>query len=1197
MLDPPDLGVALMPSQSRPRRATASALVFALVVLLLGVAGVPAGAQAAPCDPPVTNPVACENTRPGNPASEWDVAGAGSNTIQGFTTDISADQGGTVRFKIDTPSTNYRLDIYRMGYYGGSGARRVATVQPSAALPQDQPDCLYESSTGLTDCGNWAESASWAVPADAVSGIYFAKLVREDGTAGSSHVVFVVRDDDGGSDLLFQTSDTTWQAYNDYGGNSLYRGQPAGRAYAVSYNRPFVTRGCCSEDWVFNAEYPMVRWIEANGYDVSYTTNVDTERRGGELQEHEAFLSVGHDEYWSAGMRANVEAARGAGVHLAFFSGNEVFWKTRWRTSIDGSGTPHRTLVSYKETHAGAKIDPDPAWTGTWRDPRFSPPSDGGRPENALTGQIFTVNCCPGALTMQVPQAEGRLRLWRNTDIANLPAGGVATLSSNTLNYEWDEDLDNGARPPGLMRLSSATYSGVPKLQDHGSSYASGTATHSITLYRHASGALVFGAGTVQWSWGLDNNHDRQSSSVDVRMRQATVNLFADMRVQPRTLQPGLVAATASTDTAPASSTITSPASGAQLNVGTAVTISGTATDTGGRVGGVEVSVDGGTTWRRANGRESWTYSWTPSASGTPTIRSRAVDDSGNLESPSAGVTVTVGTGQPPPPPPPPGTCPCSIWDGGVTPGTVQDPDAVAIELGVRFRASVNGFITGVRFYKGPANTGTHVGSLWSNTGAQLATATFTGETASGWQQVSFASPVAVTAGTTYVASYHAPVGRYSVDDDYFASSGVDRGPLRALANGEDGANGVYRYGTSGFPTSSYRSSNYWVDVVFETSGSDTAPPTVTARSPSPGATGVAVAANVTATFSEPVSSVGMSLSGPGGAVPAAVSYDAASRTSTLNPGSDLAASTSYTATVSSATDTAGNPLAGPITWTFTTAATPPADTTPPTVTARSPSPGATGVAAAANVTATFSEPVGSVAMSLSGPGGVLPAVVSYDAASRTATLNPNNDLAASTSYTATVSSATDASGNPLAAPVTWTFTTAASPPPPGSCPCSIWSSVVVPGTVQDPERNAVELGVRFRASVDGFITGVRFYKGPNNTGTHVGSLWSSLGTRLATATFTGETASGWQQVSFASPVAVTAGTVYVASYHAPVGRYAINQNFFASAGVDSGPLRALQNGEAGGSNGVYRYGASSFPNLSYRSSNYWVDVVFETSP
>ena len=131
-------------------------------------------------------------------------------------------------------------------------------------------------------------SATWTVPAAQISGIYVAHLVREDGVAGESHVVFVVRDDDGRSDVLVQTSDTTWQAYNRFGGNSLYVGAPAGRAYKVSYDRPFTTRDYAAEDWLFNAEYPMVRWLERNGYDVSYFTGVDADRLGAEIGEHRA---------------------------------------------------------------------------------------------------------------------------------------------------------------------------------------------------------------------------------------------------------------------------------------------------------------------------------------------------------------------------------------------------------------------------------------------------------------------------------------------------------------------------------------------------------------------------------------------------------------------------------------------------------------------------------------------------------------------------------------------------------------------------------------------------------------------------------------------------------------------------------------------------------------------------------------------
>jgi hypothetical protein len=697
-----------------------------------------------PCAPPA-NPILCENSQPGNPKSQWDITGAGDSSIQGFATNISVNRGQTVRFKIDTSATAYRLDIYRMGYYNGAGARLVASIQPSAPAPQTQPNCLSDATTGLIDCGNWAESASWAVPSTATSGIYFAKLVRLD-ASGASHIFFVVRDDSSASDILFQTSDTTWQAYNTYGGNSFYVGAPAGRAYKVSYNRPFNTReGVTVHDWVFYSEYPMVRWLEANGYDVTYFTGVDSDRNGALIRQHKVFLSVGHDEYWSAGQRTNVEAARNAGVHLGFFSGNEVFWKTRWENSIDGSGTAYRTLVSYKETHANAKIDPldPPIWTGTWRDPRFSPPADGGHPENALTGTIFTVNdvgCCSQAI--RVPAANGKMRFWRNTSVATLAAGATATLPNGTLGYEWDEDLDNGFRPPGLISLSSTTLNVPGVLQDYGSTYGSGTAIHSLTLYRHASRALVFGAGTIQWSWGLDSNHDVPSSAADGRMQQATVNLLADMGAQPKTLQSGLVLATQSTDITAPTSTITSPASGSTVTPGQPVTITGTAADSGGGVlAVVEVSVDGGVTWHRASGTTNWTYTWVPVGSGTVTIGSSATDDSGNTEAPH-GITVTVGGS---------GT---AMLLGQATIQSQPDSEALGRAEAFPITANANGTVSSLTIYLDATSTATRlVAGLYTNgsnhPAALLAQGNTTALTPGSWNTITIPG-VSVTSGTTY---------------------------------------------------------------------------------------------------------------------------------------------------------------------------------------------------------------------------------------------------------------------------------------------------------------------------------------------------------------------------------------------------------------------------------------------------------------
>ncbi|PYV11686.1 MAG: hypothetical protein DMG23_03555 [Acidobacteria bacterium] len=751
------------------------------------------------------NPIEAENCLSGNPLNDWYVEGAGSANIQGFTTDMSVNVGQTVFFKIATNAMEYRIDIYRLGYYQGKDARLIASVSPSASLPQAQPPCLTDSSTGLIDCGNWAISASWTVPSTATSGIYFAKLLRLD-TGEASPIIFVVRNDSSHSDILVQTSDTTWQAYNDYGGNSLYSGNPVGRAYKVSYNRPV-------NDFLsdfFSNEFNMIRWLEANGYDVSYFAGVDTDRNGALITQHRVFMSVGHDEYWSGGQRANVEAARDAAVNLAFFSGNEVVWKTRWEAGIDGTNSPYRTLVCYKERFADPVIDPldPPTWTGLWRDPRFSPPADGGRPENALSGTLSTVSA-PANDPINVPQADGRMRFWRNTSVATLGPGQVYTLPTGVLGYEWDEDADNGFRPAGLIRLSTTTVPVSTYLYYSPSGYYFGNAiaTHHLTMYRAPSGALVFGAGTIHWSAAVENDHGGFSGVLaDPNAKQATVNLLADMGVQPATLQSDLVPATASTDTSPPRSTITSPAPGTTVTTGS-VTVSGTAQDFGGGVvGAVEISLDGGKTWHPAAGRENWSYSFTTGNSGTLSVQSRAVDDSGNLEVPSPGITVTAV----------PQPCPCTIWPSTAAPATVDAGPYSPLELGVQFRADSNGYITGIRFYKSAANTGVHVGNLWSSSGALLASATFTGETASGWQQVNFSNPVAITANTLYVASYHTSVGDFSADWSYFATAGVDNAPLHVPADGGGNANGVYAFASaSAFPANTYNSSNFWVDVVF----------------------------------------------------------------------------------------------------------------------------------------------------------------------------------------------------------------------------------------------------------------------------------------------------------------------------------------------------------------------------------------------
>lgn len=1029
------------------------------------------------------NVIVTENARTGNPASEWDISGAGDLSIQGFATDISVNKGQTVRFKINVAgAVSYAVRIYRIGYYQGNGARLISNRGSFQGTVQPAP--ITNTATGLVDCSNWSESMSWTVPANAVSGIYIAKLTRSDNN-GASHVVFIVRDDAGNSPLLFKTADATWQSYNAYGGNSLYVGgtsYPDGHAVKVSYNRPFLTRsggggGGPSEDWLFNAEYPMIRWLERNGYPVSYTTDVDMDRSVTNItpSRHKVLLSVGHDEYWSLAERSRFENARNAGVHLAFFSGNEVYWKTRWENN-------HRTLVCYKEgtlgeKACGGKCDPTSSWTGLWRDGCAFPSSDGCRPENQLTGTISWYEHT-GPIT--VPSEYKNLRFWRNTSVASLPQGQTATLPNGTLGYEWDYEHYEDYYPSGRITMSSTTVNGK---------------THKLSLYRHPGGALVFSAGTVQWSWGLDNRHDRGNAAASVVMQQATVNLFADMNVQPATLQAGLVAATASGDNSAPVTVINSPVNGASLSVNTPVNITGTANDAIGVIAGVEVSVDGGTTWKPANGTTNWSYSWTPTVEGSVTIKVRGYDDSGIMEGPgsSNSITVTVGNN--------PVACPCTIFRATDVPANPSENDGQGITLGVKFRATQNGNISGIRFYKGAGSTGTHLGTLWSSDGTKLAEATFTNESGSGWQQVLFVSPVAITSGTIYIASYFSSAGYYAVTDNYFTQTAVN-GPLIAPANGEVGSNGVYQYASSSaFPASSYQASNYWVDVVFENDadpGSDNTPPVVSSTSPQNGATGVSVNTSVSAIFNEAIDAN----------------------------------------TVNSSTFELRN---------------------------------------ASN--------------------SLVSATVAYTADTKTATLTPTTPLNNLTQFTAilkgngTGSGIKDLAGNVLAANNSWTFTTVAGNT--SNCPCTIFRTTDVPAQPSENDGQGIVVGMKFRSTQNGNITGIRYYKGAGTTGAHLGTLWSSNGAKLAEATFANESASGWQQVLFTTPVAITAGVTYVASYFSSAGYYAVTDHSFNQPAVN-GPLTALADGEAG-SNGVYQYAASSvFPTQSYLASNYWVDVVFE---
>ena len=459
-------------------------------------------------------------------------------------------------------------------------------------------------------------------------GIYIARLVERATTGGASHIAFVVRDDaQRSSNLLFQTSDTTWQAYNDYGGNSLYGGNGPGddtvpgRAYKVSYNRPITTRahvaprtGCST---------PSTRWCGGSRRTATtsrYFTGVDADRSGRGDRAAQG-VPVGRPRRVlvtpSSATTSRPPATRRRPSTSRSSAATRCSGRPVWRQHRPANA--YRTLVCYKETHSTAR---EPARPGQRVDGHLArrarvQPRRGRNPRTPSPGGIFTVNCCATA-----PGGAGRGRqdavLAEHAQRGEPRSRRLGRPRRGTLGYEWDEDVDNGARPAGLVRLSTRTETGPgahPRQRLDVRHRAPRPTTPSSTRpqrrarVRLGDRAVVVGARPVARPGSDPTSPD---------MQQATVNLFADMGVQPATLQADLRRRSPRrpTSTLPGS-TITSPAS-APLGL---VTIQGTARPTcGGRVGAVEVSVDGGTTWHPAEGREAWSYSWTPAATGPVTV-------------------------------------------------------------------------------------------------------------------------------------------------------------------------------------------------------------------------------------------------------------------------------------------------------------------------------------------------------------------------------------------------------------------------------------------------------------------------------------------------------------------------------------------------------------------------------------------------
>jgi hypothetical protein len=431
--------------------------------------------------------------------------------LEGYLNATSVNKGGSVQLHVrslDTTITQYDVTVYRQGWYNGTGGTRVAQYGPltppaTAAVPAPDP------ASGIVAL-SWPTALTIQTASNWVSGVYIIVLSTSlnSGPPTTGYVPFIVRDDARASKVLFVLPTSTWQAYNEWGGKSLYDYNSSGaevtslageagtqtRATQVSFERPYCQN--LGAGVYLGSDQPMLRFLEREGYDVTYAASEDLESNANLLKSHKVFLTTWHDEYYSVGMRQHVVAGRDAGVNLAFFTANSMYQQIRWANA-------NRTIVAYKN----AAIDPGSPKTDLARS------SGVNTPENAVLGGMFeqTINY-------------GDTRPWVVTNSGQWLYGGTGLHDGdqipNLVGYEWDT-FDRYASlgvPAGTVKLSDSpigtSLGGIPNKQQ-------------ATLYTAASGAKVFNAATMYWTYVVEGY--LPSWPADARVQQMTRNVLFQM--------------------------------------------------------------------------------------------------------------------------------------------------------------------------------------------------------------------------------------------------------------------------------------------------------------------------------------------------------------------------------------------------------------------------------------------------------------------------------------------------------------------------------------------------------------------------------------------------------------------------------------------------------------------------------------------
>ncbi len=447
------------------------------------------------------NAIIVENKQPGT--NSWIIPSekAANTQIQAYANKTSVSPNEKLVFYVSTQQANtpYSIYIYRLGWYAGSGARLMASQTGLIGKAQGYYDnathqllqcttCTVDVRTGLVEA-KWQPSYTVTTPSNWTSGVYLAKFTDSNGM--QTYAPFDVHDSNSQSVYIAVTPDTTNAAYNDWGEYSLYRSYDQSHGLTkgtkVSFDRPNAQNEGASQ--IVIDEVGVVHWMERQGYDLSYMSDVDLHENSTVLTKHHVYISLGHDEYWTKEMRDGVEHARDNGVNLAFFGANAVYWQMRFEP--DSTGVGDRTIVCYKVDTKSGDLANDPFYgkdnprvTSQWRDPVVN------RPENSLIGIMYSDNTqarqgFPWQLT-----PSGSSPLLDNTGLQQGKHYGCGIVGN-----EWDRVTNNGHTPPKLQVIGTSPVMGTRKVPD----------VSNTTYYITSSGTMVFATGAILWTIALDD--------------------------------------------------------------------------------------------------------------------------------------------------------------------------------------------------------------------------------------------------------------------------------------------------------------------------------------------------------------------------------------------------------------------------------------------------------------------------------------------------------------------------------------------------------------------------------------------------------------------------------------------------------------------------------------------------------------------